>query len=217
MKSTRQVILNILEKEASLPTSQLVEMVLSQDSGRNREEVLQNLTQLHAEGKLSMRPPHFSSFRSFFLDTAWNTNFWAVLVTCAGYAIQFWIPSQRLPPGLLLLFYLPGCSLLRAIVNNHYPFPVGKYILEIALSLALTMLLGLLLNFTPEALLSAKTQASIVGLNLVLAFAASLTDYREKYSVRLARRNASCSRQNTSADRPHNRLASFSKPRHHWR
>src|SRR6266571_910606 len=211
MKSTEQVILDILGKETCLPTSKVVEKVLRENSGRKREEVLQCLTQLYVDGKLSLRPPRFYKFKSFFLDTAWNTNFWAVLVTCAGYAIQFWIPSQlpwsllRLPPGLLLLFYLPGCSLLRAIVNDHYPFPVGKYILEIALSLALTMLLGLLLNFTPEALLSAKTQASIVGLNLVLAFAASLTDYREKYSVRLARRNASCSRQNTSADRPHNR------------
>ena len=191
MKSTEQVILDTLGKETCLPTSKVVEVVLGENSGRKKEEVLQSLTQLYVDGKLSLTPPRFSKFKSFFFDTAWNTSFWAVMVTCAGYAVQFWIPSQlpwgllRLPPGLLLLFYLPGRSLLRVIVNSNEPSFLRKYVLEIALSLVLAMLLGLVLNFTPGSLLTAKGQVSVVGLNLVLAFAASFTDYRQKYSARL--------------------------------
>ncbi len=49
MKSTEQVILDILGKETCLPTSKVVEKVLRENSGRKREEVLQCLTQLQVQ------------------------------------------------------------------------------------------------------------------------------------------------------------------------
>ena len=51
----------------------------------------------------------------------------------------------RLPFALLLVGYLPGSSLLRAVTGNAWP-PITRLLMSISLSLALTIVCGLVLH-----------------------------------------------------------------------
>ena len=120
----------------------------------------------------------------------WNTSFWTVIAVSALYGILYALPLSlpwsllRIPPGLILLFYLPGHDFLRIFLRRYPVMVVERYVLEIGVSMFIMLVLGLLLNFTLFGLLAIPVIATIIGLNFALAGLASYDDYRNMHPRR---------------------------------
>jgi len=104
-----------------------------------------------------------------------------VVATASGFlslsANRFpWSLSEILL-GVLLIFYLPGRSFLRIFLRGERVQPVERLVLEIATSIVLVMLLGLLLNFGGLGLFSATALSSLMVFNLLLALSGAYSDY----------------------------------------
>ncbi len=79
--------------------------------------------------------------------------------------------------GILLLFYLPGYSLLESL---HISVSSGleKIILSISLSITLLLFIGLLLNYSPWGLNILPLTATITAIIILLVIAALFRNYK---------------------------------------
>jgi len=179
----RRLVDQFLSKSKPGTVRQLVAYVQSADPTVSEMRILKVVDALREVGRISLNPPEFESFSRFFLDASWNINFWTVFVvaTASGFlslsANRFpWSLSEILP-GVLLIFYLPGRSFLRIFLRGERVQPVERLVLEIATSIVLVMLLGLLLNFGGLGLFSATALSSLMVFNLLLALSGAYSDY----------------------------------------
>lgn len=163
--------------------AELLEICRSKQSGLSEQEVLGNVRVLRAEGGVVLRPRRFESFGGFLLSPYWNTSLLIVLVASASSALLYFLANGlpwrlfQIVPGLLLIFYFPGHSFLRILLGRRTGQPLERIVLEIATSIVLIMLLGLLLNFSGLGLFSAPALAFIVVMNLAVALWASYEDF----------------------------------------
>jgi len=179
----RRLVDQFLSKSKPGTVRQLVAYAQSADPTVSEMRILKVVDALREVERISLNPPEFESFSRFFLDASWNSNFWTVFVvaTASGFlslsANRFpWSLSEILP-GVLLIFYLPGRSFLRIFLRGERVQPVERLVLEIATSIVLVMLLGLLLNFGGLGLFSATALSSLMVFNLLLALSGAYSDY----------------------------------------
>ncbi len=163
--------------------AELLEICSSRDSGLSEREIFDAVGILNKEGAVTLRPRRFQSFGRFFLSSYWNTSLLIVLAASASSTLLYLIADGfpwglfQILPGLLLVFYLPGHSLLRILLSQRTIQPLEHVVLEIATSIVIVMLLGLLLNFSGLGLFSAPALASVVVMNLLLALWVSYEDF----------------------------------------
>ncbi len=163
--------------------AELLAICRSRNSGLSEREVLEALEVLNGEGALVLRPRRFASFGRFLLNPYWNTSLLIVLTTSASSALLYFTTNNlpwslfQILPGLLLLFYFPGHSVLRILLGRSTGQPLERIVLEIAASIVIVMLLGLLLNFSGLGLFSGPALASVVIMNLFVAVWASYEDF----------------------------------------
>jgi hypothetical protein len=161
----------------------LVSMCRSRDPGLSDQEFLEAVTVLNEEGRVVLRPRRFQSFADFLLSPYWNTSLLIVLVVSAVSSLLYFVANGfpwslfQIIPGLLLVFYLPGHSFLRILLGQRMVQPLERIVLEIATSIVMIMLLGLLLNFSGLGLFSPPALAFVVVMNVLVALWASYEDF----------------------------------------
>ena len=162
---------------------ELVASAHSKSPNVSEERVLKVVDSLRDEGRINLSPPKFETFGRFFLDSSWNANFWVVLLIVAITSLLFLVARHfpwtlfEILPGVLLVFYLPGRSFLRAFLIGENSQFLERTALEIGSSIVIIMLLGLLLNFSGLGLYSAAALSFIIVFNVLMALLASYRDY----------------------------------------
>ncbi len=162
---------------------ELLSTARSKSSGILEGKILDAVNSLGEAGRLHLYPARFRTFGEFFLNPYWNASMWIVLaVTAASGLLYLSAPPLpwtlfEIPLGLLLVFYFPGHSFLRILLGSRSAQPLERMILEIATSIVLVMLLGLLLNFSGSGLFSAPALGSVIFLNVGLAIWAAFHEY----------------------------------------
>lgn len=179
--------IQLVEEVLALSRPRTVREVLttarSKSSGLLEEEILDAVNSLREAGRLHLVPARFRTFREFFLNPYWNASLWIVLTITAASGLLYlsgpafpWSLFEILP-GVLLVFYVPGHSFLRIVLGSRSAQPLERVILEIATSIVLVILLGLLLNFSGLGLFSAPSVGSVIFLNVALAISATFHEY----------------------------------------
>src|SRR3972149_5769824 len=113
------LIEEILSDKRPKTARELVQSAIARDPRHSEEEILDVIEELTRNGGVTLQPPRFKSFRSFFIKIHWNATFLMVVVLCLVYTMLYMAPIGfpwsllRIPPGLALLFYLPGHNILR--------------------------------------------------------------------------------------------------------
>lgn len=155
----------------------------SKDPSLSKEHFLEAVRLLNDEDRLSLQPPRFTSFGGFLTNPYWNTSMFVVIVVSVSEILLYFLVKGfpwsllKIIPGVLLVFYLPGHSLLRVLLNNELEEPLERVVLEIAVSIVMVLLVGLAINFLGLGLFSAPAVASTVVLNVLLAIWASYEDF----------------------------------------
>jgi len=181
--NTEKLVEDVLVASRPKTVKELLTTARSKNPGTFEREILDAVKNLSEDGRLHLKPARFRTFGEFFLNPYWNLSLWIVLALSATSGLLYvsapvfpWSLSE-IPPGLLLVFYLPGHSFLRVLLGSRSTQPLERMVLEIATSIVLVMLLGLLLNFSGLGLFSAPALGSVIVLNVVLAIWATFHEY----------------------------------------
>lgn len=184
-------------------TNALVKLV-QQKYSLPAEEIMNILLQLESENKIRfakktriMRPTSFS-LNAYLIstETIW---FWLTmaLVIAAATAV-FIIPADTYPLvyirqtlGVLFVLFLPGFAFIKMLYPSKVPMTtssenldaVERIAFSFGLSIALTAMTGLILNYTPWGIRLNPITFSLMALTTVLATVAVLREYKEKPDV----------------------------------
>ena len=195
-ESIKDVIIKTINEQKPQTTGQLVGLI-QKITNLSENEIIQILNQLEAEDKihLDVKPETSSSFGTyiFSLESAW---YWiiigiALLTTLTVFTIpQDWYPFAyvRNVLGVIFVFLLPGYALVRAIFQKKVPIKttsesfdnIERLILSIAMSLALTPIIGLILYYTPLGIGLTPITLSLLTLTVLFATAAMAREYNAK-------------------------------------
>jgi uncharacterized membrane protein len=133
-------------------------------------------------------PPTFTKYlRSPTAAWFWTT----IILTIAASIITLIIPedSQFLPArnilGFILVFWLPGYTFIKALYPTKLPITTKKENIEtierialsFTMSIALIMITGLLLNYTPWGIRPTPITLSLLTLTVILAIVAARREY----------------------------------------
>jgi uncharacterized membrane protein len=141
-------------------------------------------------------PNHPPTFNKYLLSptAAW---FWTtIILTIAASTIALTIPedSQFLPArnilGFILVFWLPGYTFIKALYPTKLPITTKKENIEtierialsFTMSIALIMITGLLLNYTPWGIRPTPITLSLLTLTVILAIVAANREYNTNIS-----------------------------------
>lgn len=94
----------------------------------------------------------------------------------------------RIALGAIFVLFLPGYALIKTLFPSKVPFPtssenmdnIERTALSIGMSLALTPIVGLILNYTPWGIRSTPVTLSLLALTVTFATAAILREYQTK-------------------------------------
>lgn len=150
------------------------------DSGVSREEAARSLYVLWKEDRVRLedsRPPASVVHYLFSLYSVW---FWMLSIALLLMTLCIYLLPQ-VPPlnyvrvvlGFITALYLPGSALIEALYPNKTELePLERGALSVGLSIALTPLVGFVLNYTPWGIRLEPITVSLTGLTLLLGLAA---------------------------------------------
>jgi len=155
---------------------------------KNPETIAEHIVRLRDDGKIVLEEPIVPPMGfAQFLFSRWSSRFWLVWgLTLLAIMAVFLIPENapievavfRWVLGSIFILYLPGYCFVEAL----YPAKGGlddieRIALSIGLSLAISPLTLLVLNFTPWGIRLVPFLVSLVAVTLGLAGVAALRKY----------------------------------------
>ena len=159
----------------------------SKNPSLSEKDFLEAVRILSERRSVALRAPRFESFGGFLRSPYWNTSLLAVLFLSATSSLLYFVAGGfpwslfQIVPGLLLLFYFPGHSLLRIWLGQRTEQSIERIVLEIATSIVIVLFLGLVLNFSGLGLFSGPALASVLVMNLLVALWASYEDFSKSW------------------------------------
>jgi uncharacterized membrane protein len=164
---------------------------ISKENGISREEAAISLNEKIKLGEVSLIDPDPPQSYTSFLLSFYSSWFWLV-VSCL---LLMWFSIYLLPQiapftwlrvglGFLTSLYLPGYVFIEVLYPKRDDLEeLERFALSVGLSIALTPLLGFVLNYTPWGIRLNPITASISFLTLFLG----LTGVYRKYQYHMLR------------------------------
>jgi hypothetical protein len=191
----RDHIIETLKNEKPENTKQLVQMI-RQRYAVFEEEITSILIQLENENKIhftqkenptraTLNPYAFSSKVTWY----WTAIGIAIATTIAVFTIAedtYPMGYIRSTLGMIFVLYLPGYTLMKALFPEKVPIKtsnenldtIERIALSLGISLAVTPIVGLILNYTPWGITLTPITLSLLALTVVFATAAILREHQ---------------------------------------
>ena len=194
--SIEDIIIKTINQQNPQTTSQLVDL-LQKTTNLSENEIIEVLNQLKAENKIhfNIKPEASTSFGTylFSFESAWYWTIIAIalVTTLTVFTIpQDWFPLAyvRNVLGLVFVLFLPGYAFVKAIFQKKVPIKttsesfdnIERFVLSIAMSIALTPMVGLILYYTPAGIGLTPITLSLLTLTVLFATAGMAREYHTK-------------------------------------
>lgn len=164
--SIGELLLQIVEDKKPLNVSQLVAL-LREQLWISEEQALDKIMNLESQGKIkfSSQPLPSSSKISSYLKTSQASWYWISTIFALVTLISVFLIPENLQPvsyvrnilGAIFVVYLPGYVFIKTLFPVEVPIKTSKddfdqierFVLGVSMSLVVTPIVGLLLNYTP--------------------------------------------------------------------
>jgi len=173
----RQVVENTLRSRHPATVQQLAQIVMTEND-LSEQEVIQIVKEMARDGSMALEKhfPVLASPWDYFRTPTLSLWFWAAFVaTVLAVNIVLFIPNFfplvaiRWLSGAILLLFLPGYALLRALFSAATAKgSLERFILSIGLSLAIVPLIGWILTYTPSGIDLVPVTVCIAAFTIVL-------------------------------------------------
>ena len=184
-----QQILHIVKKSKPATVRDLVKLVQSKHS-LPKEEIIESIINLQNQGKLILKdyqPPHPSTLSRYIFSRQAYWYWTIIALSAATTTLVFTIPEDAYPIvyaryllGSIFVLALPGYSFIKALFPTKELDNIERAALSIGLSLALTPIVGLLLNYTPWGIRLTPVTLSLLTLTTTLATIALIRSYQSQ-------------------------------------
>lgn len=164
---------NLTKEKVSIPEQKIIEHVL----------------RLQSQGRISLiEQPTKPQKLAPYLKTEKASWYWATIVlTIASIITVFTIPENAYPIvylryllAIILILWLPGYSLTKALFPEKEMDNIERTALSIGMSLALVPLIGLILHYTPWGIETTPVTLSLLFLTAIFATAAIIREHQTK-------------------------------------
>jgi uncharacterized membrane protein len=197
--SIEDLIIKTINEKNPQTTRHLVDLI-QKKTNLSKNEIIIVLDQLETENKIhfNIKSEQSTSFETYIfgIEAAW---YWTVITialvtTLAVFVIpQDWYPTAYLRNilGVVFVLFLPGYAFVKAIFQRNVPIKTSSesfdnielLVLSIALSTALTPIVGLVLYYTPIGIGLTPITLSLLVLTLLFATAAMAREYQAKSNI----------------------------------
>jgi hypothetical protein len=189
-------ILETVRKQKPEKTRQLITLI-QQTQNLPEKQITNLLMQLANEHKLYFKKetPTHATPKACLLSSN-STWYWATIALAIATTITvFTIPEDAYPVayirmilGVIFVLFLPGFAFIKALYPAKVPIKtalenmdtIERAALSLGLSLALTPIVGLILNYTPWGIRLTPVTLSLLALTAVFATAAIVREYQTK-------------------------------------
>jgi len=138
---------------------ELFEIVRERQPTLAEDEFIQSIKELKDTGTLELElpPPKVDSYLAYLTLRSENTWFHLVVVAALTTIVAIYILPSTYPIvvfrwilGSVFVLFLPGYATIQALFSGRKELDdIERFALSVGLSLAITPLMGLLLNYTP--------------------------------------------------------------------
>ena len=165
------------------------------------QEITQLIIQLENENKLQLTNkqttvPSTAKANLLSQNAAW---YWITIALAIATAIAvFTIPEDAYPIvyvrqvlGIIFVLFLPGYTFIKTLFPSKLPIQtssenmdnIERTALSLGMSLALTSMVGLVLNYSPWGITLTPITLSLLGLTVVFASAALIREHQAKTTL----------------------------------
>jgi len=186
--SIKQSVEEAIRTKHPKTVAELFQLLRKDHPTVTKEKVVDAVKELKEDGKIELEfpPPRAENYLQYLQARPQNTWFYLVIATSiATLAAVYIIPNTypvvvfRWIMGSMFILFLPGYVTVQAL------FPTGKelddierFAISVGLSIAMTPLVGLLLNYTPWGIRLNPIMASLCLFTLSIAAAATYRRYK---------------------------------------
>jgi hypothetical protein len=193
----KEIILEIVKKQKPETTNQLIQLI-QEKTKMTEQEIINLVIELENEDKLQLTQKKNFVYTTpnayiYSRNAAW---FWITIATSIATVIAvFTIPEDAYPMvylrsalGVVFVLFLPGYTFIKTLFPSKLPIPtssenmdnIERAALSFGMSLALTPIVGLILNYTPWGIRLTPVTLSLLALTAIFATAAILREYQAK-------------------------------------
>jgi hypothetical protein len=181
-------IIQLIKDEKPRNLEQLVNLAKEKFS-IPEQKVIEHVLRLQSEGRISLiEQPTRSQKLAPYLKTEKASWYWVTIVLIIASVIAvFAIPENAYPIvylryvlGIILVLWLPGYSLIKALFPEKEIDNIERTALSIGMSLALVPITGLILHYTPWGIETTPVTLSLLTLTAIFATAAIIREHQTK-------------------------------------
>ena len=172
------------------------------------EEIAEQILKLQSQGELTLHERRSSpplTIKGYILSSqaSW---YWIIMALALATTILVFTVAENSYPivyaryllGSVFVLWLPGYSFIKALFPTKVPIPTGtkeldnieRIALSLGLSLALVIITGLLLNYTPWGIRVTPITLSLLALTTILATIALIREHQNQTSTQQRQINA---------------------------
>ena len=195
----KDLVIKTINEQKPQTTRQLVDLI-QRTTNLSKKEIITALNQLEEEDKihLNINQENSTSFGTylFSLQAAW---YWAIIAVALVTTVTvFSIPQDSFPLayvrnvlGVIFVLFLPGYAFVKAVFQNKVPIKMSsesfdnieRFVLSIAMSIALTPMVGLILYYTPVGIGLTPITLALLTLTMAFATTAMAREYQTKSNI----------------------------------
>jgi hypothetical protein len=193
----KDLIVETVKKQKPETAKQLIQ-IMQQRHSVPAEQTTKLLTELENENLLQFTKPqqHTPTTAKTYVTSKNAAWYWTIIALAAATTTAvFTIPETATPIiylrqalGIIFVLFLPGYAFIKALFPSKIPIKtnsqeldtIERIALSIGMSLALTPIIGLILNYTPWGIRLTPITLSLLALTTVFATAAILREHQSK-------------------------------------
>ena len=186
----KELIAQRIKAEKPRTVRDLFEIVRERRPTLAEEEFIQSIKELKDSGTLELELPPLKvdSYLAYLVSSENAWFYLVVLVALATIYAIYILPGYVLPHQILIfrwvfgsifVLFLPGYATVQALFSGRELDSIERFALSVGLSLAITPLVGLLLNYTPWGI---RLDPIVVSLSIFTLGMAAIGTVR-KYSL----------------------------------
>jgi len=198
-----QQIIHTVETAKPEDVQHLIDQVQALSS-KPRQEILNRIMHLEQEGKIYLKRPSTPTPEKFssYLRSNHAVWYWATItLTLATVLVVFVVPENDFPLvyvryvlGIIFILWLPGYAFIKALFPQTLPFTralahslgttekdldiIERVALSFGMSIALVLIVGLLLNYTPWGIRLTPIVLSLAALTSAFATTAIAREHQ---------------------------------------
>jgi hypothetical protein len=181
-------IIQLIEDKKPRNLQQLVNLA-KEKSSIPEQKIFEHVLRLQSQGRISLvEQPTRSQKLAPYLKTEKASWYWVTIALIMASAIAvFAIPENAYPIvylrhvlSIILVLWLPGYSLIKALFPQKELDNIERTALSIGMSLALVPITGLILHYTPWGIETTPVTLSLLALTAIFATAAIIREHQTK-------------------------------------